>query len=78
MTRIVALSLSLLLLGGGAPFAGAGSVDQRLQELLWDFELIPLDGATAPPFTLQSLDGRTVSLAEFRGRPVLVYFWHST
>src|SRR2546422_4230630 len=66
MTRIVALSLSLLLLAGGA-----GAAKDRLQELLWDFELVPLDGASPPAFTLESLDGTTVSLAQFRGRPVL-------
>ncbi len=73
MTRIVALSLSLLLLAWGA-----GSAKDRLQELWWDFQLVPLDGTSPPAFTLESLDGTTVSLAQFRGRPVLVYFWHST
>ncbi len=78
MTRLVALSLSLLLLAWGAPAGGAGGAKDGLQGLLWDFQLVPLDGATPPPFTLESLDGKTVSLGEFRGRPVLVYFWHST
>ncbi len=31
----------------------------------------------APPFTLKDLQGRTVSLADYRGRPVLVNFWAS-
>lgn len=31
----------------------------------------------APEFTLVDLSGRTVSLSEYRGRPVLVYFWAS-
>ena len=73
MTRVVALSLSLLLLAGGA-----GPAKDRLQGLLWDFQLVPLDGATPPAFTLESLDGTRVLLAQFRGRPVLIYFWHST
>jgi cytochrome c biogenesis protein CcmG/thiol:disulfide interchange protein DsbE len=34
-------------------------------------------GAPAPNFELQTLDGRTVQLADFRGRPVLVNFWAS-
>lgn len=29
----------------------------------------------APDFTLQSLDGETVSLAQFRGKTVVVNFW---
>lgn len=32
-------------------------------------------GQPAPAFTLRSLDGETVSLADFRGQPVLVNFW---
>jgi cytochrome oxidase Cu insertion factor (SCO1/SenC/PrrC family) len=76
MTRIVALSLSLVLLAVSA--AGAGGAKERLQGLLRDFQLVPLDGAAPPAFTLESLDGKTVSLGELRGRPVLVYFWHST
>jgi len=32
-------------------------------------------GQRAPDFTVELLDGRTVSLSDFRGRPVLVNFW---
>jgi thiol-disulfide isomerase/thioredoxin len=34
-----------------------------------------LRGKTAPSFTLSSLDGKKVSLADYKGRPVLVNFW---
>ena len=78
MTRIVALSLSLVLLAVGASAAGADGAKERVQGLLRDFQLVPLAGAPPPAFTLESLDGKTVSLGELRGRPVLVYFWHST
>ena len=37
----------------------------------------PLVGQPAPGFTLTTLDGRQVSLAEYRGRPVVVNFWAS-
>jgi peroxiredoxin len=30
---------------------------------------------TAPDFTLQSLDGKTVRLSDFRGKPVVLNFW---
>jgi thioredoxin-dependent peroxiredoxin len=32
-------------------------------------------GDPAPPFSLQDADGRTVSLSDFAGRPVIVYFY---
>jgi peroxiredoxin len=32
-------------------------------------------GQCAPDFTLSNLQGRPVSLASFRGRPVLLHFW---
>ena len=35
----------------------------------------PLHSGPAPAFTLQSLDGETVSLADFKGGPVVVNFW---
>jgi peroxiredoxin len=33
------------------------------------------EGDLAPEFRLQALDGRTVSLADFRGKVVMVHFW---
>ena len=34
-------------------------------------------GSEAPDFQLQDPDGQTVSLSEFRGRPVILNFWAS-
>jgi len=34
-----------------------------------------LNGKAAPNFTLQDIDGKPVSLASFRGRPLVVDFW---
>ncbi|MDW5266538.1 MAG: TlpA disulfide reductase family protein [Edaphobacter sp.] len=34
-----------------------------------------LRGKTAPAFTLSTLDGKKVSLADYKGRPVLLNFW---
>ena len=49
-----------------------------LDDLLFDFQVVPLEHRPAPPFALQGLDGRTVALADLRGRVALLYFWDST
>jgi peroxiredoxin Q/BCP len=36
---------------------------------------LPAAGATAPEFTLQSQEGKTVSLKDFRGQWVVLYFY---
>jgi peroxiredoxin len=35
----------------------------------------PLNGKQAPSFTLQDLSGKQVSLANYKGRPLIVDFW---
>jgi cytochrome c biogenesis protein CcmG/thiol:disulfide interchange protein DsbE len=37
----------------------------------------PRAGDVAPDFTLKTLDGRTVSLSDYRGKPVVLNFWAS-
>ena len=32
-------------------------------------------GQDPPAFTLESLDGKKVSLDDYRGMPVFLYFW---
>jgi thiol-disulfide isomerase/thioredoxin len=40
-----------------------------------DVEKPKLVGKQAPGFTLMTLDGKKVSMSDFKGRPVLVNFW---
>ena len=35
-------------------------------------------GDAAPNFTLTTLDGKQVSLSDFRGKPVMLNFWYTT
>jgi peroxiredoxin Q/BCP len=35
---------------------------------------MPAEGAPAPPLRLPAQDGRTVDLADLRGRPVVLFF----
>jgi len=46
-----------------------------LNDLLMDLQLIPMDGQPPRAFTLESLDGHRVALADLAGRPALLYFW---
>lgn len=40
--------------------------------------LMPVGLREAPPLVGQTLDGRTLTLLQFRGKPVLVAFWATT
>ncbi len=50
-----------------APGAGQGSSEQGSR--------LELRGKTAPAFSLVTLDGKKISLSDYKGRPVLVNFW---
>ena len=45
-----------------------GTVEFRLQK-------IPQEGSKAPEFSLKTIDGKTVSSAELRGKVVVLNFW---
>jgi hypothetical protein len=67
-----ALLVMLLLAGAATPVAAA---DKVLDDLLFELQLVPLEGRP-PAFELERLgDGKKVTLAEHRGRPVMLYFW---
>ena len=55
----------------------APSAAASLDDLLFDLRFVPLDGQPPPQFALNGLAGTRVSLAQFRGRVVLLYFWAS-
>jgi hypothetical protein len=56
-----------------ATVAGA----DRIGDLLFDLHLTPLDGQSAPSFSLPGLDGKQVSLADYKDHVVFLYFWAS-
>ena len=71
-TLLALLSLVLALVPIGP---AAVAADKAFEDALFDLQLIPLEGVPAP-FSLERLaDGKPVSLAEHRGRPVMLYFW---
>jgi cytochrome oxidase Cu insertion factor (SCO1/SenC/PrrC family) len=70
----VALALLLFLMAGTTTPAAAAN--KALDDLLFELQLVPLEGQTPPAFELERLsDGKKVTLAEHRGQPVMLYFW---
>ena len=49
--------------------------EPSLDVLLSDFQLVPLAHQAPPPFALETLDGKKLSLGDLVGRPALLYFW---
>lgn len=73
MTRSVRLMLLALLLAGLVPAMSGVAAD--LDALMKEFRVTPSGLKPAPAFSLKTLEGTTVALADHRGRAVLVYFW---
>jgi peroxiredoxin len=68
------LALAGVLLVGAATGTPAGD---RLDDLLLELQLVPLDGKRAPAFSLPALEGGEASIGDYRGRVVMLYFWAS-
>lgn len=70
---LIGLAVGVLILYGLGidliqPFIGNRSPSRPAVEA-------PLLNSPAPDFVLKSLDGSTVALGDFRGKPVLINFW---
>ncbi|MBK8229486.1 MAG: redoxin domain-containing protein [Candidatus Eisenbacteria bacterium] len=62
--RVIALSTEL-----------DGSADAAMKQIQ---EKRALQAKDAPNFTLKNYDGQPVSLADYRGKVVMLNFWHPT
>src|SRR5262245_18685618 len=74
--RKFALAVVGALCVGLLAVTGSGGRDV-VDDLLFDLQLVPLDGKRPPPFTLPSLSGPTVAPGDLRGRAALLDFWAS-
>lgn len=66
MSKILRVILSLIILTAGLSATGCASGSEPTEAVV---------GQPAPNFELQSLDGQSVSLKDFKGKPVLINFW---
>ncbi len=70
MKRIFAFVAALLV--GVAAFAQ----ETQDPDMLYGKDLLAA-GTVAPSFTLKDIDGKAVSLSDFRGKQVVLHFWAS-
>ena len=77
VTRITAWGRGLVsgFVAAGLALAPASAAGPDASEALLAARITPLHGEAPTAFTLPDLHGRAVSLADFRGRAVLLYFW---
>jgi cytochrome oxidase Cu insertion factor (SCO1/SenC/PrrC family) len=67
-----AISLGLVLIGLLPTTSGLAA---DIEALMREFAMMPTTPKAAPPFSVKNLEGKTVTLADHRGRAVLLYFW---
>ena len=75
--RTLVYGLVFSALAAGLSPATAAPAGEALDDLLTAFQLTPLGDQKPTPFTLDSLEGKPVSLDTVRGKAVLLYFWDS-
>ena len=57
-------------------FAGASeAAASALVDRMMDFNIAPFEPSTPPALVATTLDGARVTLADVRGKAVLIYFW---
>ena len=63
--------------GPQAPADGADAAKEAVAVEVPDLPIAPQVGALAPDFTLADTTGAQVSLTDYRGKPVVVSFFHT-
>ncbi|TMK65059.1 MAG: redoxin domain-containing protein [Actinobacteria bacterium] len=77
-SRLAALAAGLVVLVGGVTAWAVTTSGADQGETRRDVLAGPVTAGTpVPDFTLESLNGKQVTLSDFQGRPVMVNFWAS-
>ncbi len=67
---------ALAVFGVLVALSTAQAAEETLQRLLADLWIqVPSRAVSAPPSSLQDVQGTPVRLADHTGRPVMLYFW---
>lgn len=74
--KFTALAIGLVVIGLGA-YAFFLNTPASMPTDLRNVKVGTEVGSFAPDFTLSDINGNTVSLSDFRGKPVAVMFFHS-
>lgn len=74
MNRLLLIPI-LLLIGTGIPIRAQETTGEDL-DLKFATEMLA-PGADAPEFTLNDIEGKQVSITDFKGRKVVLLFWAS-
>lgn len=78
MKRIlVSLITMLSLIGGSYIFAQDNEKEAKLKEIEQKLEAMQSGNVKAPAFTLKSIDGKKMSLSDFKGKWIILDFWGS-
>jgi cytochrome oxidase Cu insertion factor (SCO1/SenC/PrrC family) len=72
MTRWPSFLLITLFLAFAGP---STAVANALEDRMMDLNIAPLEPATPPALVVTTLEGARVTLADVRGKAVLIYFW---
>jgi len=71
----MAMLLSTILLISGCATPPGPKVEEQVLDVPKLTEVGPEIGNLAPDFTLQTIDGQSVTLSDFRGKMVMLIFW---
>jgi cytochrome oxidase Cu insertion factor (SCO1/SenC/PrrC family) len=75
MTRLRALAIAAWAVAFALVPTGPSAQSKGLDDLMMDLNIAPLDAQAPPAFSVTTLEGRRVALADVKGQAALVYFW---